>query len=103
MKDKDTYFKKIYAENKDRIYRICCLYEPDADARKAGYDLPVLEFLNRTEERYTFKNRHQMAYLIPMFLLADAGIFLILYSKFWGTGTGLDAGSTVLSRFFRRY
>lgn len=34
MKDKETYFKQIYAQNKDRIYRICCSYHGDSDARK---------------------------------------------------------------------
>jgi RNA polymerase sigma-70 factor, ECF subfamily len=34
MKDKETYFKRIYAENKDRIYRICCSYHCDGEARK---------------------------------------------------------------------
>ncbi len=34
MTDKEIYFKRIYAENKDRVYRICCSYHRDSDARK---------------------------------------------------------------------
>ena len=32
--NKDKLFKEVLSENKDRIYRICCAYEHDADARK---------------------------------------------------------------------
>lgn len=31
--NKDAVFKDVLAENKDRIYRICCAYERDADER----------------------------------------------------------------------
>ncbi len=33
-KDKSTYFKQVYEENKDRIYRICCCYQTESEARR---------------------------------------------------------------------
>ena len=35
--DKNALFKQILAENKDRIYRICCAYEHDSDERNDLY------------------------------------------------------------------
>ncbi len=35
--DKDTLFKQVLEENKDRIYRICCAYERNADDRDDLY------------------------------------------------------------------
>jgi RNA polymerase sigma-70 factor, ECF subfamily len=35
--DKNALFKQILAENKDRIYRICCAYEHDSDERDDLY------------------------------------------------------------------
>lgn len=35
--DKDSLFKQVLAENKDKIYRICCAYETDSDERDDLY------------------------------------------------------------------
>lgn len=35
--DKDSLFKQVLAENKDKIYRICCAYETDTDERDDLY------------------------------------------------------------------
>lgn len=52
--DKNEIFKQILAENKDRIYRICCAYENDADEREDLFQeilVNIWKSLDRFENR----------------------------------------------------
>ena len=55
--DKNTIFKQILTENKDRIYRICCAYENDSDERE---DLFQDILLNIWKSLDRFENRSSM-------------------------------------------
>lgn len=55
---------------------------------KIDYDSPTLEFLNRTEERFTYNIKRRLILLVLIFLLIDLGVFLIIYARF-GAAIGL--------------
>ncbi len=49
--DKDATFKDIYDGHKDRIYRVCCSYEAETDARKDLFQ-EVLTNIWRSLDRF---------------------------------------------------
>ena len=48
--DKDTLFKQVLEENKDRIYRICCAYERNADDRDDLYQEILINIWKNLEK-----------------------------------------------------
>lgn len=48
--DKNAIFKQILAENKDRIYRICCAYEHDIDERDDLYQEIMINIWKNLEK-----------------------------------------------------
>lgn len=48
--DKNALFKQILAENKDRVYRICCAYEHDTDERDDLYQEIMINIWKNLEK-----------------------------------------------------
>lgn len=48
--DKGTLFKQVLEENKDRIYRICCAYERNADDRDDLYQEILINIWKNLEK-----------------------------------------------------
>ena len=58
MKDKETYFRQVHAENKDRIFRICCSYLREEQDRLDLYQ----EILTKVWESLgSFKGNSQIS------------------------------------------
>lgn len=58
MKDKETYFRQVYEENKDRIFRICCSYVKEEQDRLDLYQ----EILTKVWESLgSFKGKSQIS------------------------------------------
>ncbi len=58
MADTSSIFTSIYRENRDRVFRLCCAYLPDADDRE---DLMQTIFLNVWKNLDSFEGRSKMS------------------------------------------
>ncbi len=58
MLNKDTDFKKILEDNKDRIYRICCAYVLDRDDRDDLYQEIIINIWKNLDK---FEGRSQIS------------------------------------------
>ena len=88
MKDKETYFRQVYAENKDRVFRICCSYVKDEQDRLDLYQ----EILTKVWESLgTFKGNAQISTWLYRVAVNTALVFISKSKKQAKQFQGLEA------------
>jgi RNA polymerase sigma-70 factor (ECF subfamily) len=88
--DKDSLFKEVLRENKDRIYRICCGYERDPDSRDDLYQEILLNIWKSLEK---FEGRSMISTWIYRIAVNTALMHVKKESKLNSMKTSIDENS----------
>jgi len=88
--DKDTLFKQVLGENKDRIYRICCAYERNAIDRDDLYQEIAINIWKNLDK---FEGRSAISTWIYRIAVNTSLLHIKKESKRNSTKTELDENS----------
>jgi len=88
--DKDTLFKQVLGENKDRIYRICCAYERNAIDRDDLYQEIAINIWKNLDK---FEGRSAISTWIYRIAVNTTLLHIKKESKRNSTKTELDENS----------
>jgi len=88
--DKDTLFKQVLEENKDRIYRICCAYERNAIDRDDLYQEIIINIWKNLDK---FEGRSLVSTWIYRIAVNTSLMHIKKESRRNNSNTGLDENS----------